>query len=79
MEDSTNLGRVDMAVCCTGHTYVFEFKIAETSTRGAAMAQLKQQRYADKYRCPGTTVHLIAVEFSLKARNIAGFETAVAV
>ena len=78
VEDSTSLGRVDMAVSCSGHTYVFEFKIAGTSPRGAAMEQLKQQRYADKYRNPGTTVHLIAVEFSREARNITGFEAAVA-
>ena len=76
VEDSTNSGRVDMAVKCTAHTYVFEFKIAETSTPGAAMAQL--QGYAHKYRNPGTTVHLVAVEFSRKARNITSFQTATA-
>ena len=76
VEDSTNSGRVDMAVKCTAHTYVFEFEIAETSTPGAAMAQL--QGYADKYRNPGTTVHLVAVEFSRKARNITSFQTATA-
>ena len=31
--------------------------------------------YADKYRNPGTTVHLIAVEFSRKTRNITSFQT----
>ena len=76
VEDSTSLGRVDMAVRCTGHTYVFEFKIAETSTPGVAMAQL--QGYADKYRSPGTTVHLVAVGFSRQARNIVLFETTTA-
>ena len=78
VEDSTNLGRVDMAIRCAGHTYVFEFKIAETTTPGAAMQQMHKQRYADKYREPGTTVHLITVEFSRKARNITTFQTTTA-
>ena len=73
VEDSTNTGRVDMTVLCTGHTYVFEFKIAETTTPGAAMTQL--HRYTDKYHNPDTTVHLIAVEFSRKTRNITSFQT----
>ena len=38
------------------------------------MAQLKDRRYADKYRDLGRPIHLIAVEFSRDARNVAAFE-----
>ena len=76
VEDSTNTGRVDMAVLCPGRTYIFEFKIAENTTPGAAMTQLR--RYVDKYRKPDTTLHLVAVEFSRKDRNITAFQTAPA-
>ena len=38
------------------------------------MAQLKDRRYADKYRARGEPIHLIAVEFSREARNLAAFE-----
>ena len=42
--------------------------------QGAAMAQLNEKGYADKYRSPGQPIHLIAVEFSKEARNVATFE-----
>ena len=42
--------------------------------RGAAMAQLKERRYADKYRDTGEPIHLVAVEFSRDTRNVVAFE-----
>ena len=74
VEDSTNLGRLDMAVRYAGRIYLFEFKVIEQSGEGAALAQLKERRYADKYRGGGGTVHLVGVEFSSADRNIRGFE-----
>ena len=38
------------------------------------MAQLKERGYADKYRHLGDPIHLVAVEFSAKKRNLARFE-----
>ena len=38
------------------------------------MAQLKSQGYADRYRGKGELVHLVAVEFSPKTRNVTVFE-----
>ena len=38
------------------------------------LAQVKARGYADKYRQPGRPIHLIGVEFSREARNIAAFE-----
>ena len=38
------------------------------------MAQLKAKGYADKYRDRGEPIHLIAVEFSKEARNVAAFD-----
>ena len=38
------------------------------------MSQLKERRYADKYRHLGQPIHLIAVEFSKDARNLVAFE-----
>ena len=74
VEDSTSHGRLDMAVRFNGQVYLFEFKVVELAGDGAAMAQLKERRYADKYRASGTPIHLIAVEFSKEARNVATFE-----
>lgn len=74
VEDATSRGRVDMAVRFNEDVYLFEFKVIEQSGPGAAMAQLKERRYADKYRGSGGPIHLVAVEFSRERRNVVAFE-----
>ena len=78
VEDSGSGGRLDMAVRAGGRVYLFEFKVRERAGPGAAMAQLKERGYADKYRHLGEPVHLVAVEFSAETRNVAGFEAQLA-
>ena len=73
-EDASSHGRLDMAVRFNGNVYLFEFKVVESAPTGTGMAQLKDRRYADKYRGRGEPIHLIAVEFSKQARNLAAFE-----
>ena len=74
VEDSSSHGRLDMAVRFNGNVYLFEFKVVEMTPPGAAMAQLKSRRYADKYRSPDQPIWLIAVEFSKDTRNVVAFE-----
>ena len=74
VEDSSSHGRLDMALRFNGQVYLFEFKVVELAPGGAAMAQLKARGYADKYRDRGEPIHLIGVEFSKEARNLAAFE-----
>ena len=74
VEDSSSHGRLDMAVRFGGQVYLFEFKVVEMASEGAAMAQLKAKGYADKYRVLGEPIHLVAVEFSKSDRNLAAFE-----
>ena len=76
VEDSTSRGRVDMTVVFDDHVYLFEFKVVESTPEGAAMAQLRERRYAEKYRGTGRSIHLIAVELSKETRNLAAFEVA---
>ena len=40
--------------------------------------QPQARGYADKYRASGEPVHLVGVEFSADAPNLAAFETAAA-
>ena len=77
-EESTSGGRADMVVRLNGSVYLFEFKLAEREGAGRALAQITEKGYADKYRQMGRPVHLIGVEFSREARNIAAFEVAQA-
>ena len=74
VEDSSSHGRVDMAVHFNDNIYLFEFKVVELASEGAAMAQLQAKGYADKYRSLNQPIHLIAVEFSKNTRNITAFE-----
>ena len=73
VEDSSSHGRLDMAVLFNSHVYLFEFKVVELASAGAAMVQLQERRYADKYRALSQPIYLIAVEFSKDTRNIAAF------
>ena len=74
VEDSSNHGRLDMAVRFGGNVYLFEFKVVEMAGEGAAMAQLRERDYAAKYRGGDGEVFLVGVEFSRKTRNVVGFE-----
>ena len=78
VEESGSGGRLDMAVRAAGRVYLFEFKVRERAGPGAAMAQLKERGYADKYRHLGEPIHLVAVEFSAETRNVVGFEVELA-
>ena len=75
-EDSSSHGRVDMAVRFNGQVYLFEFKVVEIAPEGAAMEQLRDRGYAEKYRHLGEPTHLIGVKFSRERRNVVGFEVA---
>ena len=74
VEDSSSHGRLDMAVLFNNNVYLFEFKVVELSSAGAALAQLQERRYADKYRGLGQPIHLIGVEFSKEERNLTAFD-----
>jgi hypothetical protein len=74
LEDPTNQGRIDMTVLFNEQVFLFEFKVVELNPAGAALQQIKDMHYADKYRALGQPIHLIGVEFSKASRNIVGFE-----
>ena len=74
VEESTNRGRLDMALRYGGSAYLFEFKVVEQAGPGAALAQLKTRGYAEKYAGTAAPVYLVGVEFSSATRNIAAFD-----
>jgi hypothetical protein len=74
LEDPTNQGRIDMTVLFNSQVFLFEFKVVEMNPAGAALQQIKDMQYADKYRALGQPIHLIGVEFSKASRNMVGFE-----
>ncbi len=74
VEDSSREGRLDMALLFNGNVYLFEFKVVERASAGAAIGQLKERDYAAKYRGRGAAIYLIGVEFSRETRTLAAFE-----
>ena len=78
VEDSSNRGRLDLAVRAEDHLYLFELKLARAGSSGTAMAQLRQRDYAAKYRHLGVPIHLVGVEFNPEARNVEVFDCALA-
>ena len=75
-EDSSSAGRADLAAKLGGNVYLFEFKVVEHASTGAALAQLRAKGYAEKYRPQAAEIRLIGVEFSKEQRNVVAFETA---
>ena len=78
VEDSSNRGRLDMAVQTARQVYLFEFKAWQPNRSGAALAQLKERDYAAKYRHLGLPIHLVGVEFNAQTRNLEVFQSALA-
>ena len=74
VEDSSQAGRLDMAVEFNENVYLFEFKVVERASAGVALGQLKARDYAAQYRGRGVAIYLIGVEFSRETRNVAAFE-----
>ena len=74
VEDSSSKGRLDMAVEFNGNVYLFEFKVVEQASEGAAPPPLQARDYAAKYRSRGEAIYLIGVEFSRQTRTLVAFE-----
>ena len=73
VEDSSQAGRLDMAVEFNGNVYLFEFKVVERAATGASLGQLQARDYAAKYRGRGEPIYLLGVEFSREMRNVVAF------
>ena len=74
VEDSTNLGRIDMTLKFNHQIYIFEFKVVESGAQGDALQQIKDKAYADKFKALNQPIHLIGVEFSKETRNVVAVE-----
>ncbi len=73
-EESSNAGRLDMAVKFNSQIYLVEFKVVELTPQGRALQQIITAGYANKYQASGQPIHLIGVEFSTASRSVVGFE-----
>ena len=67
-EGWTNRGRIDATVETADTVYVFEFKLNDTAE--AALAQIKEKGYDEKYRRDGKRLVLAGVAFDAEMRNL---------
>ncbi|NEV63682.1 ATP-binding protein [Thiorhodococcus minor] len=73
-EETSNAGRLDLAMRFNGQIYLIEFKVVELTPEGRALEQIKERGYADKYRNSDQPVYLIGAEFSRERRSLVAFE-----
>jgi len=62
-------GRIDLVVTFKDKVYIIEFKCNHSAAM--ALQQIKDKRYADRYRNSGLRVTLMGINFSSETRNVA--------
>jgi hypothetical protein len=75
VEDANSSGKVDMMIEFNNTIFIFEFKVVEDQPTGAALQQIKEKHYAEKYQGKQFPIYLIGVEFSKMQKQIIAFET----
>lgn len=77
VEEYTNTGRIDMVLEDLEHLYIFEFKLDGDVQN--ALDQIIEAEYVQKYldRRASKTIHLVAVSFSSKSRNIKSWKETI--
>ena len=70
-EVHSSKGRADSVVETATHVFIFEFKFNKTAEE--ALQQIKDKKYADKYRASHKTITGIGVNFNAAEREIEGW------
>ncbi len=71
-EVNTNDGRLDCVVKTSTHVYVIEFKLDKSAE--AALKQIKDKSYAEKYRADPRTKVLVGINFSSGLKTVEGWK-----
>jgi muramidase (phage lysozyme) len=69
-EVETNRGRIDAVIKTGDNIYVMEFKIGAAE---AALKQIKEKKYYEKYLSLDVPVHIIGIGFDRENRNISDY------
>ena len=74
-EVHSSRGRADSVVETATHVFIFEFKFNRSADE--ALTQIKNNKYADKYRADNKIIIGIGVNFVSKDKEINGWETEI--
>jgi len=74
-EDVSTHGRADLVVRLGEQVFILEFKMIESTAEvdaalDAALDQIRDRGYADKYHRSAKSIHLIGIAFGREARNL---------
>ena len=72
-EDTTNQGQLDLCLYYDRHYYLIEFKM--TTNSKDPIQQIKDKRYAEKYKQAGREIWAVGITFDKDAMNISKFQT----
>ncbi|MBL7791055.1 MAG: PD-(D/E)XK nuclease domain-containing protein, partial [Saprospiraceae bacterium] len=67
-EIPTNQGRMDAVLDAGERLYIFEFKLRESAD--AALAQIHERGYPERFRAAGKQLTLVGVAFDVEAKNV---------
>lgn len=72
-EVCTNQGRIDSVIEFPNHSYLFEFKLNQSAE--AALTQIVDTAYCQKYRLKGKAMTLVGVNFDRSQRQVSDWKT----
>ena len=75
-EVNTSDGRLDCIVQSPTHIYILEFKLDESAE--AALAQIKERGYAEKYAADPRPKVLLGINFSREQKTVEEWRTEIA-
>ena len=72
-EGPTSLGRIDMSLDILSYRIIMEFKMKKYGDAASAIQQIKDKKYADKYKTENRPIYMLGISFDDELRNIHDF------
>lgn len=72
-EGATSLGRIDMSLDILKYRIIMEFKMKKYGDAASAIQQIKDKKYADKYKIENRPIYLLGISFDDELKNIHDF------
>ena len=69
-EDVSTQGQVDLVIGEEGNIFIFEFKMKRAGDAQSALKQIREKRYADKYRAEAKQLFEVGVSFDGETREV---------
>lgn len=69
-EDVTSQGKIDMTLMLDDSVVIMEFKLTTNGDAQSALAQIKDNHYADKYMALEKPIYLVGISFDPEQRNV---------